>query len=238
VLPLRDANPTRRRPIVTTGLVATIAAVFGYELVLETTSGAEGLEGFFAAFGVIPAEVTAAAADGALVGTVASTLVTYQFLHAGFFHAAGNLLFLWIFGNNVEDRLGRIGYLVFYLWAGVLAALTQVLIDPTSDLPLVGASGAISGILGVYLVLFPGARVVSLVFLVFFFQIIAVPAVVLLSFWFVLQLLDAFSALGAPSDVGGVAFFAHIGGFLAGVAVGLVVRTVEGAVGARRARVG
>jgi membrane associated rhomboid family serine protease len=238
VLPLRDANPTRRRPLVTIGLVAAIAAVFGYELVLETTTGTDGLEAFFDAFGVIPADVSAAAADGALVGTVAFTLISYQFLHAGFFHAAGNLLFLWIFGNNVEDRLGRAGYLVFYLWAGALAALTQVLIDPTSDIPLVGASGAISGILGVYLVVFPGARIVSLVFLVFFFQIIAVPAVVLLSFWFVLQLLDAFSALGAPPDVGGVAFFAHIGGFLAGVAVGLVVRLVERTGGPGRARVG
>jgi len=239
VLPLRDANVTARRPIVTTGLVGVIAAVFGYELILEVGGGAAGLEEFFATFGVTPADVTAAASSGSLLGPVGLTLLTYQFLHAGFLHAAGNLLFLWIFGNNVEDRLGRLGFLVFYLWAGVLAALTQVLIDPRSEIPLVGASGAISGVLGAYLVMFPGARITSLVFLVFFFQIVSVPAVVLLSFWFVLQIVDGLTALGAPPDVtGGIAFFAHIGGFLAGVVVGLAIRTVERTVGRGKARVG
>jgi len=183
--------------------------------------------------------VTAAASAGTLAGLTGLTLITYQFLHAGFLHAAGNLLFLWIFGNNVEDRLGRLGFLVFYLWAGILAALTQVVIDPLSEIPLVGASGAISGVLGVYVVMFPRARIVSIVFLVFFFQIVSVPAVVLLSFWFVLQIVDGLTALGAPPDVaGGVAFFAHIGGFLAGVVVALAIRAVERTVGRGRARVG
>jgi membrane associated rhomboid family serine protease len=239
VLPLRDANPTIRRPIVTTGLVGVIAAVFGYELSVEVSAGMDGLDELFRTLGVVPADIAAAVSDGTLLGPTGLTLLTYQFLHAGFLHAAGNLLFLWIFGNNVEDRLGRVGFLVFYLWAGVLAALTQVVIDPSSEIPLVGSSGAISGILGVYLVTFPRARIVSLIFLVFFFQIVSVPAVVLLSFWFLLQLIDAFAALGAPPDVaGGVAFFAHVGGFMAGMAVGLAVRLVEGRAGRGRARVG
>ncbi len=239
MLPLRDANPTRRRPVVTLGLVGAIAAVFAYELILEVGQGIDGLDQFFETFGVVPADITAAASTGTLVGLTGLTLITYQFLHVGFLHAAGNLLFLWIFGNNVEDRLGRLGFLVFYLWAGVLAALTQVVIDPYSEVPLVGASGAISGVLGVYVVMFPRARIVSLVFLVFFFQIISVPAVVLLTFWFALQIVEGLTALGAPPDVaGGVAFFAHIGGFLAGVVVALAIRSVEGTVGRGRARVG
>jgi len=224
---------------VTLGLVGAIAAVFGYELILEVGGGIDGLDEFFETFGVIPADITAAASAGTLAGLTGLTLITYQFLHAGFLHAAGNLLFLWIFGNNVEDRLGRLGFLVFYLWAGILAALTQVVIDPLSEIPLVGASGAISGVLGVYVVMFPRARIVSIVFLVFFFQIVSVPAVVLLSFWFVLQIVDGLTALGAPPDVaGGVAFFAHIGGFLAGVVVALAIRAVERTVGRGRARVG
>ena len=223
----------------TLGLVGAIAAVFAYELVLEVGGGIDGLDEFFETFGVIPADITAAASAGTLAGLTGLTLITYQFLHAGFLHAAGNLLFLWIFGNNVEDRLGRLGFLVFYLWAGILAALTQVVIDPLSEIPLVGASGAISGVLGVYVVMFPRARIVSIVFLVFFFQIVSVPAVVLLSFWFVLQIVDGLTALGAPPDVaGGVAFFAHIGGFLAGVVVALAIRAVERTVGRGRARVG
>ena len=223
----------------TLGLVGAIAAVFGYELILEVGGGIDGLDEFFETFGVIPADITAAASAGTLAGLTGLTLITYQFLHAGFLHAAGNLLFLWIFGNNVEDRLGRLGFLVFYLWAGILAALTQVVIDPLSEIPLVGASGAISGVLGVYVVMFPRARIVSIVFLVFFFQIVSVPAVVLLSFWFVLQIVDGLTALGAPPDVaGGVAFFAHIGGFLAGVVVALAIRAVERTVGRGRARVG
>ena len=240
MLPLRDAESSVRRPVVTLGLVGVIAAVFGYELFLEVTAGSAGVEDLFGTYGVIPADISAAASDATLIGATAFTLITYQFLHAGFLHAAGNLLYLWIFGNNVEDRLGRIGFLLFYLWAGVLAALVQVLVDPSAEIPLVGASGSISGVLGAYLVLFPRARVVSLVFLVFFFQIVAVPAVVLLSFWFVLQLMSGLAALAAPSDVaaGGVAFFAHIGGFVTGMAVGLVVRTVDRAAGRGRARVG
>jgi membrane associated rhomboid family serine protease len=133
------------------------------------------------------------------------------------------MLFLWIFGNNIEDRLGRLPYLLFYLAGGVAAALAQVWIDPASDVPLVGASGAIAATLGAYIVLYPRARILTLVFLVFFYQLIEVPALIILAFWFVLQLIDGVASLGAETAQGGVAFFAHIGGFILGALVGLVV---------------
>ncbi len=152
-------------------------------------------------------------------------MLSSQFLHAGWLHILGNMLYLWIFGNNVEDRLGPIPYVFFYLAAGVVAGLTQVFIDPTSTVPLVGASGAIAGVLGAYLVLYPGARVLSMVFLGYFLQVIAVPAVLVLGFWFVLQLLTGAASLGASSAAdGGVATFAHVGGFAMGVVVGLLLR--------------
>ena len=135
------------------------------------------------------------------------------------------MLFLWIFGNNVEDRMGRIPFLIFYLVGGIAAALTQVVIDPKSTIPLVGASGAIAAALGAYIVLFPGARILSLVFLGFFYQLLEVPAVILLGFWFVLQLVNGFGSFGGTAQ-GGVAFFAHIGGFALGVVVGLLLRVV------------
>jgi membrane associated rhomboid family serine protease len=149
-----------------------------------------------------------------------------MFLHGGWLHILGNMLFLWIFGNNVEDRMGRIPFLLFYLVGGITAALTQVLIDPSSKVPLVGASGAIAAALGAYIVLFPGARILSLVFLGFFYQLLEVPALVILGFWFVLQLISGAAALGPETAQGGVAFFAHIGGFILGVLVGLLLRVV------------
>jgi membrane associated rhomboid family serine protease len=161
------------------------------------------------------------------------TLLTSMFLHGGWLHLLGNMLFLWIFGNNVEDRLGSIPYLLFYLVGGIAAALTQVVIDPESRIPLVGASGAIAAALGCYLVLFPTARILSLVFLGFFYQLLEVPALILLGFWFVLQLASGFAGLGAETAHGGVAFFAHIGGFVLGVAVGVLLRLVGGGTGRR-----
>jgi len=152
------------------------------------------------------------------------TLITYQFLHGGWLHIGGNLLYLWIFGNNVEDRLGKIGFLLFFLAGGVVAGLAQVAVDTSTSEPLIGASGAIAAVLGAYFVLFPGARVLSIVFLVFFFQLVEVPAVLILGLWFVLQVIDGLASFGISEAVGGVAIFAHIAGFLVGVLVGLVVR--------------
>ena len=226
MIPLRDANPTRRTPVVTLGLIVTCFVVFAYQLGRLGSGGLEALDGFVTEWGIVPGELTAAWASGSGLATEALTLITSQFLHGGWLHLLGNMLFLWIFGNNIEDRLGRIRFLGFYLLGGIVAGLTQVAIDPDSAIPTIGASGAIAATLGAYLVLFPRARITSLVFLGFFYQLIDVPAVIVLVFWFLLQLVDGIASLGVTDSTGGVAFFAHIGGFVFGALVGLVIRTV------------
>jgi len=153
--------------------------------------------------------------DGVEVGDV-TDICTSMFMHAGFAHIAGNMLYLWIFGDNVEDRLGPVRYLAFYLTGGVVASLAHLITNPGSQIPTVGASGAIAAVLGAYLVLFPQSRIVTFIPLGFFMRLAVVPAVLVLGFWFVMQLFSGLMALGGP-DVGGVAFWAHIGGFVAGV---------------------
>jgi len=227
MIPLRDANPTRRTPIVTIGLVVTCLVVFAWELGLQVSGGDDALEAFIAAWGVVPAELTAAWTGGGLLTIETATLVTSQFLHGGWLHLLGNLLFLWIFANNIEDDFGRIAFLTFYLGGGAVAALTQVVVDPASTIPMIGASGAIAAVLGGYIVLFPRARITSRVFLGFFYQLIDVPAVVVLGFWFVLQLIDGLASLGFAGTSGGVALFAHIGGFVAGVVTARLLLAVR-----------
>jgi membrane associated rhomboid family serine protease len=224
VIPLRDRNPTRRTPIVTVGLIAACFAVFAIELSVTASGGDAALEAFFERWGAVPADISAALASGDIASQAIVGMFGSMFLHGGWLHLLGNMLFLWIFGNNVEDRLGPVLFLLFYLVGGIAAALTQVLIDPSSQIPLVGASGAIAAALGVYFVLFPGARILSLVFLGFFYQLLEVPAIIVLGYWFVLQLASGFAAFGAETAQGGVAFFAHIGGFVAGLLVGLLLR--------------
>jgi membrane associated rhomboid family serine protease len=226
VIPLRDRNPTRRTPVITIGLIAACFVVFALELSVTAAGGDAALERFFEQWGAVPAEITRALQKGDYLSGAILGMVTSMFLHGGWLHILGNMLFLWIFGNNVEDRMGRIPFLVFYLVGGITAALTQVVIDPSSRVPLVGASGAIAAALGAYIVLFPGARILSLVFLGFFYQLLEVPALVILGFWFVLQLISGAAALGPETAQGGVAFFAHIGGFILGVLVGLLLRVV------------
>jgi membrane associated rhomboid family serine protease len=228
VIPLRDANPTRRTPVVTLALIAACFVVFAYELGRLGSSGMDALDAFATEWGIVPAEISAAWASGTNLGGEALTLITSQFLHGGWLHLLGNMLFLWIFGNNVEDRLGRIRFLAFYLVGGIVAGLTQVAINPDSPIPTIGASGAIAATLGAYLMLFPRARITSLVFLGFFYQLIDVPAVIVLVFWFLLQLIDGIASLGVTDTSGGVAFFAHIGGFVFGALVGLAIRAVGG----------
>ena len=224
MIPLRDANPTRRTPLVTVALIAACFVAFAWELGILASTGQHGLEVFFREHGVVPAEVSEAIAEGDIASSPTLGVVTHLFLHGGWLHLLGNMLYLWIFGNNIEDRLGRAGFLGFYLAGGIVAALAQVAIAPASPVPLVGASGAIAGALGAYLVLFPRARILSLVFLGFFYQLIEVPALLVLGFWFVLQLLAGVTSLGAENADGGVAFFAHVGAFVAGVVVALAVR--------------
>jgi membrane associated rhomboid family serine protease len=227
VIPLRDANPVRRVPIVTIGLIVACVAAFAYELGTQSTGGDSALEAMFFQYGLVPADLTAALSGNPTqsLSRELLTIPTSMFLHGGWLHLIGNMLYLWIFGNNIEDRLGRLPFLLFYFVGGFAAAFSQVLIGPDSSVPVIGASGAIAAVLGAYLVLFPRARVLSLVFLGFFYQLLEVPALVVLGLWFVLQLIDGLASLGVESSSGGVALFEHIGGFIAGVLVGLVLRT-------------
>ena len=230
MIPLRDANPTRRTPVVTVALIAACVLVYGYQVLLLAQGGDAALEAFITRWGVVPADLVDTLRAGALGSGEPVTLVTSQFLHGSLLHIAGNMLFLWIFGNNIEDRFGRLAFVAFYLVGGIVAGLTQVAIDPTSTVPTIGASGAIAAVLGAYLVLFPGARVTTAIFLIFFYQLIEIPAIFVLGFWFVLQLFDGLGSLGAmgQATTGGVAFFAHIGGFIFGAAIALLVRTLGG----------
>jgi len=238
VIPLRDRNPTRRAPVVTLALIGACVLAFLIELSVTASGGDAALEAFFQRWGAVPADITGALEAGDYVGRPMIGMVTSMFLHGGWLHLLGNMLFLWIFGNNVEDRLGRLPFLLFYLVGGIAAALAQVVIAPTSTVPLVGASGAIAAALGAYIVLFPGARILSLVFLGFFYQLFEVPALVVLGYWFVLQLVSGFAGLGAQTAQGGVAFFAHIGGFVLGVVVGLLLRAAGAGTGSQRLRPG
>lgn len=204
MFPIRDHNPSGRTPYVTYALIAANVVIFlGYWLVLPTE---EALNWFFFRFGLVPAAVTS--------GQGWAGFLTSMFLHGGWMHLFGNMLFLYIFGDNLEDLMGHVGFLVFYLAAGLAAAAGQVLADPWSPLPMVGASGAIAGVMGGYLLLFPRAKVDVLIIFVIFFRIFPIPAWIMLGLWFGLQLISGFSA---PSDMGGVAYWAHSGGFLAGL---------------------
>jgi hypothetical protein len=213
MFPLRDENPSQSAPTITRALIAVNAAAFVYELVL----GPE-LKSFIFAWAMVPARLTLALRYGEEpIVRPLLTLVTSMFLHGGWLHLIGNMWYLWIFGDNVEDRLGRGKYLLFYLAAGIVAALLQYALAPASQLPTVGASGAIAGVLGGYLVAFPRARVVTLVPLFPFFQVMALPAVVVLGFWFVIQFFNGALSLGFGGAGGGVAWWAHVGGFAFGI---------------------
>jgi membrane associated rhomboid family serine protease len=215
VIPLYDNVPTRRFPVVTVGLIAVCVAVWVFELLAPAFGISRGEIYVYA--GAIPLEISTRTdlVPGDPVTWWAS-LFTSMFLHGGWLHVIFNMLFLWIFGNNVEDTMGRLRFLVFYLLCGLAAAVAQVAIDPASTVPTIGASGAIAGVLGAYIVLFPRAKVLSVIPLFIFFPVIMVPAWVLLIIWFGWQLLQGLVALGAQTEV---AFFAHVGGFVAGAAL-------------------
>jgi len=218
VIPLYDVNPTRRFPAVTVALIAVNVVVYLWQVLVLPATGMSVAEWCYVA-GVRPVEVIQHVdlpPSGGLPWW--ATLFTSQFVHGGLLHLGFNMLYLWIFGNNVEDSMSRPRFLVFYLLCGLGAAAGQVLVDPTSAVPLVGASGAIAGVLGAYFVLFPRARVLTLVPLFLFFPVFEMPAWVLLVAWFVLQWLAGLSSLGS-SQPGGVAYFAHVGGFLTGLAL-------------------
>jgi membrane associated rhomboid family serine protease len=217
LFPLKDDIPTRRTPILTIVLIAiNVVVYFVFERGLWEL-GEVGNERVLE-YGAIPVEVT----EGEEVGPPDQapfpvTLLTSMFLHGSLLHLGGNMLFLWIFGNNIEDSMGRLRFLGFYLLGGFAALGLHVLADPNSVVPTVGASGAIAAVLGAYARLYPRARVVTLVFIIIIFTVVTLPALVVLGLWFVLQLLPAFSE--PPGAGGGVAYFAHIGGFVFGLLV-------------------
>jgi len=218
VIPIRDINPTRRTPIVTWAIIGANMLVFMGSLSLEDGAA----EAVVMRFGVIPDVILqgnwgAPRMDGGALGSWV-TPFSSMFLHGGILHLASNMLFLHVFGDNVEDVLGRARYLLFYILCGLGAALGHVLVDQNSMVPMIGASGAISGVLAGYLTLFPHARVVTLIPIFIFIHFMEVPAGVFIVLWFVLQLVLGYMSLGMIAEgVGGVAWFAHIGGFLAGL---------------------
>ncbi len=214
MIPLKDDNPTELKPQLTIALIAACILVFLW----QSSHDPQGMNLIFLRMGVIPALLIGDARADPELGVLlpAATLFTSMFLHGGWMHLIGNMLYLWIFGNNIEDAMGHGRFIVFYLLCGVFAVFAQAIPDPDSIVPMVGASGAISGVLGAYLLLYPNARVLMLVPLGFFTRIMYMPAWVVLALWFGLQLLS--SRYSAQSG-GGVAFGAHIGGFIAGMAL-------------------
>jgi membrane associated rhomboid family serine protease len=212
MIPLRDIIPSRTTPFVTVGLIAINIIVFLFELSLG-----DQLDAFVRAWALVPA-------DFSLV-----TLVTSMFLHGGVLHVGGNMLYLWIFGDNVEDRMGHGRFLTFYLACGAAAALAQFYASPTSTVPMLGASGAIAGVMGAYFVLYPHSRIVAIVPLFIFIQIVEVPAIFFLGIWFLMQFLSGVGSIADAADGarGGIAFWAHAAGFVAGLLGVMVFRRPE-----------
>ena len=213
VFPLSDVIPSRTTPYVTVSLIGLNALAFLYELQLSTPE----LRLFTEDFGLVPAYFWL------------PTVLTSMFLHAGWMHVLGNMLYLWIFGDNVEDRFGHGLYLAFYLFCGAAAAIGQVALNPGSTVPMIGASGAIAGVMGAYFILYPHSRILTAVFILIFMDLVEVPALYFLGIWFLMQLFSGVGSLGTDTMHGGVAFWAHIVGFGAGVVAGLFWRMREAA---------
>lgn len=227
MFPYKDDNPTLLTPVVTVALILANAAVW---LLVQGLGSEPALTRSVCTLGLIPGELLHKVADGTRVpmgeasecvlGGVNTwyTPLTSMFLHGGWFHLLGNMWFLWVFGNNVEDSMGHVRFVLFYLICGLAAAAAQVVVSPASTLPMVGASGAISGVMGAYIVLYPRVRVHMLIFLGIFITTVAVPAWMMLGYWFLLQILGGLPMLAAETG-GGTAFWAHTGGFVAGMAL-------------------
>lgn len=223
MIPLHDDIPSAKTPVVNYALIVINVLAFFYELSLGPQLGP-----FLYHWAVVPRHLAhewGILAHGLVRIPQWLPLLTAMFLHGGWLHIAGNMLFLWIFGDNVEDRLGHVPYLLFYLASGVAATALQVAFDPRGVLPSLGASGAIAGVLGAYLVLYPEAEVLTLVFLGLFLTTLRISAVWFLLVWFALQAVHGLTSLGAAqANMGGVAYWAHVGGFIVGIAVGLVLK--------------
>jgi membrane associated rhomboid family serine protease len=209
MIPLHDDNPTKAFGWVTLILVVINVAVFLYELSLGP-----GIETFIRQWAFVPKDYFAAPFLPHQIATVFASM----FMHAGPLHIGGNMLYLWIFGNNVEDRLGALRFIGFYLLAGLVATVGQGLMAPAVDIPNLGASGAVAGVLGAYLLLYPRARVLTAVIIIFFIELVRIPALIVIGLWFVLQLASGVGSIAqASAEQGGVAYFAHVWGFVAGM---------------------
>lgn len=214
MIPLHDDNPTEIAPLFTILFIAICVLVFFWQLSL----GGQGNQAAVYSLGVIPAVLLNKVSLPPELSLIPAelTVFTSMFMHGGFMHLAGNMLYLWIFGNNVEDAMGHVRFIIFYLLCGIAAVFGQVLQNPASEIPMIGASGAISGVLGAYLLLYPHARILVLIPLGFYAHMVRLPAGLVLGIWFAIQI---FSSLAADPNSAGVAWFAHIGGFIAGIAL-------------------
>ena len=233
MFPIGDEHNGRRlTPVVNYGLIAVNILIFVYQLTLSDVGRNSSLEQFIFRYAAIPDEISS--------GNDLFTLITSQFLHGGWLHLGGNMLFLWVFGDNVEDTMGHFSYLFFYLLSGIVAGLAQVVVDPGSGIPLVGASGAISGVLGAYITLFPQGKIRTLILLGFFPLVFLIPAWIQIGIWVLLQFFNGFASLGIETQEvgGGVAYFAHIGGFLAGFVLVWLFRDQDALDRQRAARAG
>ena len=215
MIPFKDSIPSRRFPFVTLILIITNTAAFAYELSLPW----ESLDELIDTYGVVPSRLRLVGHDPlGVLREVAGSLVTSTLLHAGFIHLLGNMWYLWIFGDKVEDRMGSIRFLLFYLCCGILAGVTHMVFNLSSPVPTIGASGAVAGVLGAYLVSYPFARILTLIPFFIIWPVVELPAILVLGFWFVVQLFYGTATIGSTSDMmGGVAWWAHIGGFIAGI---------------------
>jgi membrane associated rhomboid family serine protease len=214
-IPLKDLNPRRTYPIVNTALILANVAVFLYQYSLPP----HAFKVFMTTYAAIPARFPAWLSGQAPFESAFLPLLTSMFLHSGVLHIAGNMLFLWIFGDNVEDFYGHFTYLFFYLFCGIGSGLLHVLFNMTSAVPALGASGAISGVMGAYMILYPRSQILTLVFVF----LVPIPAVIILGLWFIMQFMSAFGSLGSVVS-GGVAWWAHVGGFLMGMVITLMAR--------------
>ena len=220
MIPIRDRNPSGTFPYVTIGIIVINVLIFLYELSLGS-----GLGEFIMKFGVVPLKVSyySQASDLTFINTF-FPFISSMFLHGGFIHLIGNMWFLWIFGDNIEDKLGHFRFIAFYLLCGIIASSVHVFFNIQSKVPCVGASGAIAGVLGAYMITFPRARVVTIVPLFVFIQVMELPAIVVLGFWFVIQFFNGAAAITASTSGAGVAWWAHIGGFAAGAIMLYIMR--------------
>lgn len=219
MIPLRDSTRSRSFPLITIGLIMINLYIY----FVQATSSRVELQSIIATYALIPAHFTERLRELSWAGILYPPLVTSTFLHGSWFHVLFNMLYLWVFGDNIEDKLGRFPFLLFYLLAGIGGNIAHIITNPASPIPLVGASGAVAGVLGAYFITFPRARVTSLIFILFFITIRDIPAVVFLFIWFAIQVFNGVANLGVMGST--VAYWAHIGGFVAGIFLMLVMAT-------------